>query len=67
MKQVKLSIDKNGKATIETAGYVGGECKDVIAQVQKAMGAQTLEEETKPEFFGLVEQGQSLEQGGGSW
>lgn len=65
MKKVTLSIDKNGKATIETAGYTGGACKDVIAQVQKAMGAQALSEENKPEFFGVVEEGQTIEQGGG--
>ena len=34
MKKIQLSIDKDGKATIETAGFVGGACKDVVAQVQ---------------------------------
>lgn len=65
MKEVRLSIDKNGKATIETAGFVGGECKDVIGLVQKAMGAATIAEETKPEYFGDVTVGDTVQQGGG--
>lgn len=64
MKKIQLSIDKDGKATIETAGFVGGACKDVVAQVQKAMGAVVISEENTPEFFAVVEQDQTVNQGG---
>ncbi len=62
MKNVKVCITRDGKARVETSGFTGGACSDVIAKVQEALGATELSNQPKAEFF-ACETEESLEVG----
>lgn len=54
MKKVTVSVDKNLKTTVETEGFQGSGCADVIDGVQRAMAAQTVKDDKKPEFYAEI-------------
>lgn len=55
MKKVTVKINRKGETTVETDGFNGVGCKDVIKQVVAAMGAKELESTEKAEFFQVAE------------
>ncbi len=48
MKEIEVVI-KDGKARVETRGFVGAECMDATAALQQAMG-MTLQDDKTPEW-----------------
>lgn len=58
MEQVVVTIERNGAVQIEVNGVTGGRCKDVTAQLERALGVSGSSEE-KPEFYQEATQGQS--------
>jgi hypothetical protein len=51
MKQVTVTVSKQGVASIETSGFQGNGCTDIIEGVTRALGAQVVSDDKKPEFF----------------
>ena len=50
MKTITITIDKQGKPTIEANGFSGGDCFKFTKPIEDALGAGTVIEE-KPEMF----------------
>lgn len=59
MKLVKVTVTREGQATIETEGFVGEECIRVTEGLERKLGGQG-ERTLKPEAY---EQEQAREQG----
>ena len=50
MRELEIIVDKTGKVTIETIGFVGSSCEDVSKQIAKALG-EVSNVEHKSEYF----------------
>jgi hypothetical protein len=57
VKTIEITVDPRGKATVETKGFSGPECREASKFVEQALGRSTGETLTA-EFH----QGQSLDQ-----
>lgn len=55
MKEITVKIGKDGKVQIETAGFIGAECKDATAAMKALLGLE-VEQEDKPEYFQVEEE-----------
>lgn len=55
MKTIRVDINKDGKVTLETSGFIGGTCKDAVKVFKDALGVSTSETE-KPEMYMTEEQ-----------
>lgn len=49
MKRVTITIAPDASVKVETAGYVGGECKAVTDAIKRELGS-VVEETLKPEY-----------------
>jgi hypothetical protein len=38
MKTIEIIVDADGKATVQTRGFAGGECKEASRFVERALG-----------------------------
>lgn len=57
LEQIKITIDKKtGEFTIEGEGYDGSHCAEDIDNLMLIIGADTISEETKPEYVVRVNQ-----------
>ena len=54
MKTITVRIDRQGKAEVETSGYVGQECMVATRGVEEALGHVTLDQ-AKPELLDVEE------------
>ena len=49
MPQIVITIDAEGKATVDAHGFKGSGCKDATAAIERALGVVT-DDQVKPEF-----------------
>ena len=55
MKEIHVEIDtETGEMKMNTQGFVGNTCEDVLNQIVKEMKAETLKKEAKPEKYQKV-------------
>jgi hypothetical protein len=50
MKTITITIDKDGKPTIEAHGFSGGDCLKFTKPIEDALGTETIRQD-KPEMF----------------
>ena len=50
MKEIEVTVDLDGKVSIDLAGYKGSECEQVAEQLAKALG-EKLESVKKNEYY----------------
>ena len=50
MKEIIVTVDKEGKAEVEAMGFKGSGCKDATKAIEKALGLLT-KDTVKPEFY----------------
>jgi hypothetical protein len=50
VKTIKITIDQDGQAQIETTGFKGSTCALATREIQKALGTVTTDTK-KPEFY----------------
>lgn len=54
---VVIMIDKEGEATVETSNVKGGNCRNLSAPYEQALGIATAEK-LKPEFYAVEAEAQ---------
>ena len=50
MKTIEITVDRDGRVTVETRGFAGGQCREASRFVEDALGARTSERMTA-EFY----------------
>jgi hypothetical protein len=50
MKTIEITVDRDGRATVETKGFAGASCREASRFVEEALGARTSERLTA-EFY----------------
>lgn len=53
MKQIIITVDKEGKATVEGVGFTGRTCDEKMAAFEKGLGTTT-SKKLKPEYSQAV-------------
>ena len=43
MKTIEITVDPEGRVTVETKGFVGGECRGASRPFEMALGVRTAE------------------------
>ena len=61
MKTIHVIVDNQGKITLETSGFVGGQCREASRFLEVALG-QECHESLKPEFHQQDSTGLRLQQ-----
>ena len=61
MKTIEITVDEEGRVTVETKGFAGGECREASRFVEDALGRRTSEKVTA-EFYQAQEGRQDLRQ-----
>ena len=46
MKTIEITVDRDGRVTVETKGFAGGSCREASRFVEEALGATTSERMT---------------------
>ena len=59
---IEIIVSPTGQATVQTKGFVGGQCRDASRELEQALGAQLAEKLTS-EFYESSVQQQSLQEG----
>jgi hypothetical protein len=52
MKTIEITVDKDGRVTVETKGFAGGSCREASRLVEEALGARTSERLTAEYYQG---------------
>lgn len=60
-KTIEITVSPTGQSSVQTKGFVGGECRDASRFVEEALGQQVSETLTA-EFHQGVQQQQSIQQ-----
>ncbi len=63
MKIIEIVVQLDGQTRVETKGFVGSECRDASAFIEKALGQRTGEQLTG-EFYAQEQQREELREGG---
>ena len=63
MKIIEIVVQPDGQTRVETKGFVGSECRDASAFIEKALGERTGEQLTG-EFYAQEQQREELREGG---
>lgn len=50
MKQIKITLHKDGTQKVEVLGAVGAECVELTEQLERRLGVQEGQRELKPEY-----------------
>ena len=50
MKTIEITVDEEGRVTVETKGFAGGSCREASRFVEEALGVKTAERMTA-EFY----------------
>lgn len=61
---VEVTIDPQGKVTVETKGVVGQGCEALSRAIEQSIGS-TIDNARKPEFFQQAQAGQQASAGSG--
>lgn len=64
MKKIKIAIDTQGEVKVEADGVTGPACKQLTADVERALGRVTASQ-VKPDMHRQQGQGQQAQMGGG--
>ena len=59
---IEIIVTPEGKARVETKGFVGGECREASRLVERALGQQVSEQLTS-EFFATSDEQQQVREG----
>ena len=43
MKTIEITVDRDGRVTVETKGFAGGQCREASRFVEEALGRRTSE------------------------
>ncbi len=43
MKTIEITVDRDGRVTVETKGFSGGQCREASRFVEEALGTRTSE------------------------
>jgi hypothetical protein len=60
-KVIEIVVNPRGEATVQTRGFIGGECREASKFVLEALGQKTAETFTA-EYYQVQQAGQHLEQ-----
>ncbi|MFO0846890.1 MAG: DUF2997 domain-containing protein [Gemmataceae bacterium] len=63
MRTIEITVDNQGRATVQTRGFVGGECREASRFVEQALGRKAGEQLTAEFHQGQAEHRQ-IEQSG---
>ena len=55
MREIKVTVSKDGKVQIETSGFTGASCKSSTQSLENRLGV-SLEEDMKPEYYQHAEE-----------
>lgn len=58
MREIKVTVSKDGKIQIETSGFTGASCKSATQSLENRLGVN-LEENLKPEYYQHAEENQN--------
>ena len=61
MKTIEITVDRDGRVTVETRGFAGGSCREASRFVEEALGARSSERLTA-EFYRAQEARPDLRQ-----
>jgi hypothetical protein len=50
VKTIEITVDREGRVTVETKGFAGGSCREASRFVEEALGVRTSERSTA-EFY----------------
>ena len=50
MKTIEITVDAQGRVTVETRGFAGGQCREASRSVEEALGARTSERMTAESY-----------------
>ena len=50
MKTIEIVVDRDGRTTVETKGFTGGECRNASRFVEEALGAVASDRPTAEAF-----------------
>ena len=56
MREITITIGKDGKAKVDASGFVGGECLDATRAIEAALSSRNAESgrEVKPEMYAVT-------------
>jgi hypothetical protein len=60
-KKIEITVSPEGAVSIKTAGFVGGSCRDVTRDLERALGVSG-RESLLPEFYAQTGAGERLRQ-----
>ena len=61
MKCIEITVSSTGQTSVQTKGFVGGECRDASRFVEEALG-QRVSETLTAEFHQAIQQQQVAQQ-----
>ena len=61
MKCIEITVSPTGQTSVQTKGFVGGECRDASRFIEEALG-QRVNESLTAEFHLAVQQQQAVQQ-----
>jgi hypothetical protein len=61
VKTIEITVDAQGRVTVETKGFAGGSCREASRSVEEALGARASERLTA-EFYEPQDGRQDLRQ-----
>ena len=62
MKQIiEITVSSTGQTSVQTKGFVGGECRDASRFLEEALGQRVSETQTA-EFYQTAQQQQAVQQ-----
>ena len=50
MKTIEITVDAQGRVTVETRGFAGGSCREASRFVEEALGARTSDRPTAESY-----------------
>ena len=60
-KTIEITVSPTGQTSVQTKGFVGGECRDASRFVEEALG-QRVRETLTAEFHQVTQQQQAVQQ-----
>ena len=61
MKCIEITVSPTGQTSVQTKGFVGGECRDASRFIEEALG-QRVSETLTVEFHQTAQQQQAVQQ-----
>ncbi|MGE3407552.1 MAG: DUF2997 domain-containing protein [Pirellulales bacterium] len=61
MKIIEVTVNPQGETTVQTKGFVGGECQQASRFIESSLGIATSDHKTS-EFYAAVQDQQQIRQ-----